>query len=82
MQEPEQSIFHPVVIQQPRFALAQMPEEPRQLKDELLELWWAFWSRKLLIVGIVCVFAVMCLVYLRLATPLYSARAEVFIDPL
>lgn len=82
MQEPEHSTFEPVIYQRSRFALAPIPEESRSLKNELSDLWWAFWSRKLLIAGIVCASVLLCLFYLRVATPLYSARAEIFIDPL
>lgn len=82
MQEPEHSTFHPVVYHRSGIAFAPMPEAPKQLRTELLELWSALWSRKLLITGIVIVSAILCLTYLRVATPIYSATAEIFIDPL
>lgn len=57
------------------------PAQPNDLGEELRDLWWALWSRGLLIAAIVAVAVLLCLVYLRLATPIYTANTDIFIDP-
>jgi len=54
---------------------------PNHLGEELRDLWWALWSRKLMIVLFVGIAMLSCLVYLRIATPIYTANTDIFIDP-
>lgn len=81
MQQPQHSDFDTLEIRRPAVTPTAAPAEARQVRDELVDLWWALWSRKLLIASIVGASVIMCLTYLHLATPLYTANTEIFIDP-
>jgi polysaccharide biosynthesis transport protein len=65
---------------EPRWDVSQHPVE-KQLKDEIADLFRAIWTRKGLILLSVAVCLLLSVVYLRLATPLYSATTEILIDP-
>ena len=53
----------------------------RQLKDEMIDMFRAIWTRKKLVLLTMAGCIVLALVYLRIATPLYSATTEILIDP-
>ena len=64
MQQPQHSDFDTLEIRRPAVTPTAAPAEARQVRDELVDLWWALWSRKLLIASIVGASVIMCLTYL------------------